>query len=247
MATVNTKGVLSWRITLSALQSGQQTVIEVISMKSTNFTFCKTTAAVAISCLLLFNQAQGIPIQWNSGIGANNHYYDVIGSTGITWIDAKIQAEAMGGYLATITSSQENAFVYTFASNPVYWFSGYPNGVGPWQGPWLGGFQPTGSPEPNGGWQWLNGEGAFAFTAWAPSEPSNGDGNEDRLIYYGRNDSIQPTWNDLPVEPIIGSRPLGYVVEWNTSPNIPEPSGLLLMLAGFVGMFISQCHTYIKH
>ena len=76
--------------------------------------------------------------------------------TAMTWNDAKAYAESEGGYLATITSQDENDFVW----NALVLNQGVDN-------PWLGGFQPAGTAEPLDGWEWVTGE-AWIYTNWHP-------------------------------------------------------------------------------
>ena len=83
-----------------------------------------------------------------------DHYYEVIlVPAGIDWESAKIAADARGGYLATITSEAENAFAYGLAALDAHYWT--PGRGGTSIGPWLGGFQPDGSPEPGENWQWV--------------------------------------------------------------------------------------------
>lgn len=140
---------------------------------------------------------------------ANGHHYQVVSvSSPITWADAQADAVSRGGYLATITSAEENAFVYSLAlANANAW------GLSALlqYGPWLGGFQPAGSPEPAGGWQWVNGEGPFAYTSWnTQSEPNDEGGAEDRLHFHALW-APPGTWNDLRADG--EGRIFGYVVE----------------------------------
>lgn len=51
-----------------------------------------------------------------SSLSYNNHYYEFIEASGISWTDARIAAEAKSffgrmGYLATVTSQGENEFI----------------------------------------------------------------------------------------------------------------------------------------
>jgi hypothetical protein len=78
-------------------------------------------------------------------IGFNGNLYEYIPDAK-TWSDAKVAAESLGGYLVSITSGEENSFLV----------SSFPAAVT--GGAWLGGFQPTGSTEPAGGWSWVSGE-----------------------------------------------------------------------------------------
>ena len=74
----------------------------------------------------------------------NGHYYEFVPDI-VNWHEAKAAAELMTflgaqGHLATVTSQSEHDFLLsTFPSASAN------------AGPWLGGFQPAGSPEPAGG------------------------------------------------------------------------------------------------
>lgn len=164
-------------------------------------------------------------VEWPLLAGGNGHYYEVFAaSAGISWESASVAATTAGGYLATIASAAENAFVFSLvASDPGLWYIDHGHG----HGPWLGGFQPPGSPEPAGNWQWVNGEGMFTYTNWAMFEPNNDGGNEDAIHFFGFNSMIGATWND--VWPEISM--LGYVVEYNSNP-VPLPAGLWLLGSG---------------
>jgi hypothetical protein len=168
--------------------------------------------------------AQAAPIQWAVASGGNGHYYRaVLVPDGISWPNAAAAAQAAGGYLATINSAEENAFVFNLIDNSIYWKT-----VGDdTRGPWLGGFQPVGSAEPDGGWSWITGE-PFAYTNWAPGEPNNFFA-EDNLHFLAKGmDNVASTWNDLAAD-TGGLNPVGYIVE-----SVPEPSGLILsLIAGF--------------
>ena len=92
---------------------------------------------------------------------ADGHYYKLVTTTqSVTWPQAEADAAALTfngltGYLATVTTAAENSPFITSTFN----FSVIPGGV------LIGGFQPPGSPEPAGGWQWITGE-PFIYTNW---------------------------------------------------------------------------------
>ncbi|MCP9911245.1 hypothetical protein KBZ15_15230, partial [Cyanobium sp. BA20m-p-22] len=58
-------------------------------------------------------------MQWKT----NGHYYEVVvAPEGITWIEARLAAQARGGYLAPLTSWPENLFVWSLISGrPNFW------------------------------------------------------------------------------------------------------------------------------
>jgi hypothetical protein len=80
----------------------------------------------------------------------------------------------------------------------------------------LGGIQPDGSVEPNGGWRWVTGE-PWNYNHWKPGEPNNGRsqfGIEDRLQFYsGIPGTPAATWNDVNRHDVNSS--IAYVVERN--------------------------------
>jgi hypothetical protein len=146
--------------------------------------------------------------QWPVAQGGNGHFYEVVSApAGITWNNANWGATNRGGYLATITSAEENAFVFGLASpDASVWYSGY--------GPWLGGIQPASSAEPAGGWKWITGE-PFIYTNWAPAQPNNNQ-NEDRVQFGGQADRSS-AWNDIGQNNTNFTR--GFVVEYDRHPN----------------------------
>ncbi len=149
---------------------------------------------------------------WSPSAGGNGHYYEAVVSPGINWYNAGNLATNKGGYLATITSSEENAFIFALIkTNPGLWDQ-RPTGNS-W-GPWIGGVQPPGSVEPAGGWSWVTGE-KFAYSNWSAGEPSNGHGTEDRIHFWGEQAPVGDVWNDRPADDGVQ----GFVIEYDTHPN----------------------------
>lgn len=161
--------------------------------------------------------ASADPIIW----GGNGHGYEAFGvEGGITWEDAKAAAEAMGGYLATITSEEENDFISDVL------------GVGS-TAYWLGGFQEAGTDEPNGDWQWVTGE-AFSYTNWASGEPNNLTGGNEDALAFAYFSATPGEWNDAPSGFLYGDNLGGYVVEFEVSePGTLALLGLGLLAAGY--------------
>ena len=151
--------------------------------------------------------------RWKTAAGGNGHFYKVVAvPEGITWIEANRRAIAAGGHLATITSKAENDFVFALADQPECWnrMDG-----GPWlMGPWIGGVQAEGAPEPNGGWQWVTGE-PFEFANWRPGDPNDdcrGSGAVNRICFYTEDSCPSPLWCDAAINSTYN---VSYVVEFD--------------------------------
>ena len=193
---------------------------------------CRALAIAPLAaalCLANSLCATAQPVQWSG----NDHWYEAVYvPTCISWSAARDAAESAGGYLATVTSEQENAFVYGLVDEEMFWHFKDNN-----NGPWLGAYQDHSSPdysEPGDGWRWVTGEG-FDYTNWAAVQPDNGGSSgEDCLHFWGSpEDGRTSNWNDAPdAEPIYG-----YVVEYDV---IPEPASALPVLTGF-SMLAAAC------
>lgn len=167
--------------------------------------------------------AQSNTAVWSTGAGGNGHTYEIVlAPGGITWAAAQAAAESQGGYLATLTSAAENDFVFEALVNDGSFWTQSPSFS---TGPWIGGLQPAGSPEPAGGWEWVNGEGPLAggYTNWRGGEPNNSPANEDRILFFGSTGPFNG-WNDAGGSVAAPS----YVIEF----AIPEPSTASLLVMG---------------
>lgn len=148
----------------------------------------KCVAACALLCGLLgiVARAGAAPVQWKVEDGGNGHFYSVVGvARGISWADANAATVARGSgwHLATITSAEENAFVYGLvAGKPQFWKCCKGLVV---TGPWLGA-QRSGA---GGAFSWVGGE-AFTYTNWADGQPGAGD----RVTLSANNVADSPQW-----------------------------------------------------
>ena len=164
---------------------------------------------LVITFLLFSSTVHAMPILNTN----NNHWYDHI-SFNADWFGANAHAQTlshngMAGHLVTLTSALENTWVVSNLSDITGW---------------LGGFQPAGSTEPDGNWQWVTGE-AWSYTNWAAGEPNN-QGNENFLIFMNVSQ-----WNDWSNNVISG-----YIIEYEGANPIPEPATIALLGIGLVGL-----------
>ncbi len=177
------------------------------------------------------------------------HYYEFVPGF-LTWNEAKTQAETrsvngLQGYLATITSATENAFlVENFILPDITTPSTRSWG-------WIG----VSDADREGDWKWVTGpeagtslqpssassssslsslnlqqSSAPSYTNWASGEPNNyGDEDYAHLDYRVNRPAGQ--WNDANATARIG-----YFVEYGGLESVPEPTGALgLLLLGAWG------------
>jgi len=144
-------------------------------------------------------------VQWTNG-----HTYLAVPAPGVSWDDAQDQCEAHGGHLVTIASEEENAFVYGLVSGDAsFWYvDALNNGLGPW----LGGYQPAGSAEPDGGWRWVTDE-PFDYDNWEPGQPDEGGGgSQNRLRFIAIGAVMGDGWDDGESDNPAAHR-RGYIFE----------------------------------
>jgi hypothetical protein len=137
---------------------------------------------------------------------ATGNYYQRI-DTPMTWQEAIRHCEGLGGYLATVTSAEENDFIYkNFAVDHACWLGA------------------TDEAE-EGRWQWITGE-PFEFQNWRSGEPGNSGSGEHYLVIGNSPDVIDgqmryfyrfgPTWNDHAGHGKYRNQPIVYpVCEWD--------------------------------
>ena len=106
----------------------------------------------------------------------NGHAYAVYANCD-TWEDAQAYCESIGGHLATISSDEENAFLYSYIIS-----QGYNNAY----------FGLADNLE-EGTWYWVNGE-ELSYTNWHPKEPNGESAAEDYAMFYSKYSD--GTWND---------------------------------------------------
>lgn len=182
-------------------------------------TIVARVSGLVVVCILA-GTSSAIASEWVTW-PVNGHQYKAVSvPSGITWSAARDAAITEGGYLATIANADENSFAFSLVADPLYWnFADYT------MGPWLGGFQPEGAPEPSGGWSWVTGE-PFTYANWVPGEP-NDNPNEDWLHFAGGwGGPMSDMWNDA-TDNGTGRAIRGYVVE-----RIPEPGAGAIVLLG---------------
>ncbi|HEX7859138.1 MAG TPA: Calx-beta domain-containing protein [Verrucomicrobiae bacterium] len=140
----------------------------------------------------------------------NRHHYEFVSAPGITWHQARAQAEnttynGIKGHLATITSAEEDQYIETLRQQ---------SGIGVL---WVGAYQEDSEPSVTEGWKWLNNEGGIpgtngsssSYSNWGTGEPNDywGVASENHLVIGWAQGG---GWNDQRID-----ASQGYVVEFD--------------------------------
>ncbi len=135
--------------------------------------------------------------EWTVASGGNGHFYKYV-SGSFEWVDARANAAAQNGHLATVTSLAERNFIGTLS--------------GGFQTGWLGGSDAGDT----GNWRWVEGPETGqqfsnfstpvngSYTTWNVSEPND---SADPYLHFYNNGN----WGDLGPGHV-----LGYYAEHST-------------------------------
>jgi FG-GAP-like repeat/Lectin C-type domain/FG-GAP repeat len=166
----------------------------------------------------------------------NNHFYEFVNSEGVSWTNANIRANGRNylgiqGYLATITSAREQAFIQKRLQGNGWIGASDAATEQDWR--WVTG--PEGQADSGKGLAFWSGRSATAnpagkavidsvtgqprYSNWQIREPNNNN-NEDYGHIIGNpnaypNQNAIGQWNDLPDSSSSSAfKPLGYIVEY---------------------------------
>ncbi len=117
---------------------------------------------------------------------------------GLTWTEAKNYCENIGGYLAVITSIEEQEIIEELLENGSknqYWLGGTDNGH-------------------EGNWQWITSE-EWEYVNWDNRQPDNGFGKENFLQIYKKPNPRVPSskpykWNDITENNVFNGNEMDY-------------------------------------
>lgn len=124
------------------------------------------------------------------------NYYEVFDGVVDTWEAAQQYCESLGGHLATITSQEENDYIYKVVRDAGY-TSAY--------------FGLT-DVDTEGTWKWITGE-PLSYQNWHKGEPNSENQNEDyAMFYYKYSDG---TWNDGDFGGRTVSSGRVFICEWD--------------------------------
>jgi len=153
------------------------------------------TAASATQATTAKQSGPKITSESTVTFAGNGHRYEVI-DTPMNWEEARNECEKRGGYLATITSKEEQAFILDLVikqgkKHNCYWLGGYPEGKN---------------------WQWVTGEN-FSYKNWVSGKPSSS--SSQIKMFMHRYDNIHGQYKRGQWEVDNGSWGYGYICEWD--------------------------------
>ena len=170
---------------------------------------------VVVLLLISTQICQAQPIVWNG----NGHAYEFVLADGIDWPDARDAAttyefQGFNGYLATVTSQEENDFIAAIVQQAKIDFN-----LEILREVWLGAEQLDPNGPPADTWAWVTAE-PFDFTHWENGEPNDTGGDEHYLGMWG-TDGSGPLgeWNDQG-EPWIATNIEGFIVEYDATDEL---------------------------
>ena len=134
---------------------------------------------------------------------ANGHRYDIFGNVD-TWEEANQYCRKFGGHLATITSREENDFVYY----NVLLNSGNDSA-------YIG----LTDAKLEGIWEWCTGE-PLIYTNWADGEPNHENQNEDYAMFYYK--FTDGKWNDGDFGNQTVNDSCAFICEWDLDPETED-------------------------
>lgn len=131
-------------------------------------------------------------------VAFQGHHYLLVRAGVSTWPDAMDYCASFGGYMAHISSAQENVFLFQYISDQGVRSAYF--GLSDRQGEGL--------------WKWSDGVRS-AYTNWHPGEPNSENPHEDYAMFYWKFGD--GSWNDGDFE---GSGTVGdtsaFLCEWST-------------------------------
>ncbi|MCM1364853.1 MAG: C-type lectin domain-containing protein, partial [Faecalibacterium sp.] len=138
-----------------------------------------------------------LPKEAEDAFEYNGHYYKVYDEA-MTWSEAVAYCDNIDGHLITITSREEQNFVYSIIKNMT---------KGTY---WLG----ATDYDHEGEWTWVTNE-KFSYSNWDAGEPNNGNGG---IEHYAEMYRSRGTWNDGEHDGDYGVCSLsnhGLICEWD--------------------------------
>jgi len=181
--------------------------------------FAVMILAIALSAGCVYAESEEVTF--------NGHTYQRI-DIETSWTSAKSYCENIGGHLATVTSQQEDDFIYSVLVKP-----GKNNA-------WLG----ASDEAREGDWKWVTGE-MWTYKNWDTNQPDNYLGAEHYLHMYHSTYPIAlypSTWNDTLID---GRNAIGsFICEWDTDTSCnADESAATLYQTGLIHVPVIEYST----
>lgn len=192
----------------------------------------RTCAALAIAALMGLSAESDAGVTLKTATLPGGNTYTVVADPAVTWSQASQLAANDGGFLASINSAAEQAFVAQLMGD-----AGAPGGAY-----WIG-LQRSGN-----NFGWASGE-PLSFTNWHAGQPDNNGGNETvgAILWSNSGDNAAGapgTWNDLPdpynsaASTYVDLNNGGFIVEQagpaGTPAAVPLPAAILMAPVGMI-------------
>ena len=125
------------------------------------------------------------------------HYYEVFNLDASSWDEAQSYCLSIGGHLATLTSKEENDYVFQIMSDAGY------------ESAYFG----LSDKNNEGIWTWVTGE-TVGYLNWHSGEPNSENSNEDYGMFYFKY--ADGTWNDGDFGGRTENGGKAFICEWET-------------------------------
>jgi len=146
------------------------------------------------------SEQRGYICEWdNAPLGDsrlyNGHTYQIFSINIATWEDVNLYCKELGGHLATITTPEENNFLFEMMLDCGY------------QNAYFG----LSDSENEGDWKWVTDE-LFSYSNWHSGEPNSENSSENyAMFFYKFSDG---TWNDGDFNNNMNGN-ITFICEWD--------------------------------
>lgn len=189
-----------------------------------------TAMAIVLACLK--PAAAGTITRQATTIYNGTRYDSYLSTQPLSWSEARAHAQSLGTDLVSFNTEAENlAILDQLGSNSQLWALS----TGVYVGPYIGLFQPAGSAEPAGNWQWVDGTPLtdasgtpVSYINWFQGQPDHYVGDNIAILYA--NGTIGSSWGDAPDNNVLFTSS-SFLTEGKASPTVPAPLPVLGLTA----------------
>lgn len=163
--------------------------------KTLSFLLCTALLLPVISDIFCVYASGTSIMKESEDFSFNGHSYTIFSGAISSWEEAELFCENKGGYLAVISSQEENDALYQFMCDAGYSsaYFGYSDATN------------------EGTWRWVDGS-SVSYINWHPGEPNSENSNEDYAMFYYK--FTDGTWNDGDFMQGTVNDPGAFICEW---------------------------------